>query len=69
MFVAAHWVELHDADGSVYWYNQVTCRTRSTAPMPPKKLPLDDEGSFLFIEDDDDRVMPSARSVRDAGKL
>lgn len=37
-------------------------------PQAPLKLPLDDEGSFIWLEDEEDRVMPSESSVTSAGR-
>ena len=32
------------------------------------QIALDDEGSFMLVEDESDRVMPSRRAVMDAGR-
>jgi hypothetical protein len=32
------------------------------------QVPLDDEGAFLMVEDEADRVMPSAKAVQSAGR-
>ena len=35
---------------------------------PCSQVALDDEGSFMLVEDELDRVMPSRRAVMDAGR-
>ncbi|BDA51189.1 hypothetical protein COCOBI_18-0650 [Coccomyxa sp. Obi] len=68
-FVAGQWVALPDAaTGGHYYYNQVTGRTQWDEPITPHKLELDDEGSFLVVEDEADRVMPSRTAVLAAAR-
>ena len=33
-----------------------------------RQVPLDDEDAFLMVEDEADRVMPSAKAVQSAGR-
>ena len=71
-FVAASWVELTEegvdgAVGETYFYNSVTGQVRFGEPQAPTKIPIGDEGSFVWIEDDEDCVMPSEMSLRAAG--
>jgi len=71
-FVAAHWVEMTDESESgrteKYFYNMVTAQVRFGEPQEPLKLPLDEDGSFVWVEDEEDRVMPSESSVKAAGR-
>ncbi|CAK0783921.1 hypothetical protein CVIRNUC_007121 [Coccomyxa viridis] len=68
-FVAANWVDLQDFEtGSNYFYNQITHRTQFDKPVQPQKIALDDEGSFMLVEDESDRVMPPRRAVMAAGR-
>jgi hypothetical protein len=57
-----------DSSAAYYWYNQVTRRVRWTEPVLPEVLPLDDEGSVLFTDSNDDRAMPSRASILAAGR-
>jgi hypothetical protein len=80
LFVGAHWVKFHAMDedeedqvddehaGSYYWFNTVTRRMRWTQPMPPQIVEIDDQGTELFAESDEDRAMPSRSSLVAAGR-
>lgn len=48
---------------------QVTGRTQWELPQSPQRIPIDDAGTFLFAEDDADRVMPSRSAVLAAGRF
>ena len=48
---------------------QVTGRTQWEAPQGPQSIPLDDAGTFIFAEEDADRVMPSRSAVLAAGRF
>lgn len=53
---------------NTYWYNQVTKRVRWTPPSPPEIIELDDSGSILLAESDEDRAMPSRSAIKTAGR-
>jgi len=55
-------------DHSRYWFNTVTRRMRWDPPILPQVVELDDEGSELFTDTDDDRAMPSRSAVLAAGR-
>lgn len=58
-FVAAHWSTLMDPDDmEEYYYNQITGRTTWEPPNLPQRIEMDDEGTYMVIEDEEDRVMP-----------
>lgn len=59
LFVADHWAEFRDEDDNVYFYNSILGRTQWIEPEVPLKIPLDDEGTMIIAEDENDRVMPS----------
>lgn len=42
--------------------------TRWTPPEAPQRIELDDEGSYVFTEDEMDRLMPTAGAVIRAGR-
>lgn len=42
---------------------QLTGRLTWDEPSPPEKVPLADDGSYVLIEDEEDRVMPSRQQV------
>ncbi|KAK9813221.1 hypothetical protein WJX72_010952 [[Myrmecia] bisecta] len=68
-FVMAHWTQLTDpATDQVYYYNQVTAKVQWDAPTPPLKIPLDDQGDYMIIEDEQERVMPSRSTIMAAGR-
>ena len=69
LVVAAHWVELKDDDGVVYFYNPIMGRTQWIEPELPTKIPLDDEGTILIAEDENDRVMPSRTDLLSSGRF
>lgn len=48
---------------------QVTGRTQWEAPHSPQSIPVDDAGTFIFVEEDADRVMPSRSAVLSAGRF
>lgn len=48
---------------------QVTGRSQWELPQSPQSIPLDDAGTFIFAEDDSDRVMPSRSAVLAAGRF
>lgn len=70
LLVAASWVELEDPEEAdqKYFYNPITGRTQWVRPEAPTKIPLDDDGTILFAEDERDRVMPSRSTVMSAGR-
>eukprot|EP00890_Picochlorum_soloecismus_P004359 jgi/Picsp_1/4924/NSC_02288-R1_protein len=53
---------------STYWFNTVTRRMRWDPPILPQLVALDDEGSELFTDTEDDRAMPSRSAVLAAGR-
>ncbi len=69
MVVAAHWVELKDDDDVAYFYNPIMERTQWIEPELPTKIPLDDEGTLLIAEDENDRVMPSRTDLLSSGRF
>jgi len=52
----------------VYWYNQVTRKVRWSAPVLPQTLALDDQGSTLLTDSQEDRAMPSRSALCAAGR-
>ena len=69
LFIAANWMELPDAEeGEPYYHNTITGRSQWVEPQPPTKFLLDDEGTMLLAEDEQDRVMPSRKDVTLAGR-
>ena len=69
LFIAANWMELPDAEeGEPYYHNTITGRSQWVEPQPPTKFLLDDEGTMLLAEDEQDRVMPSRKDVTSAGR-
>lgn len=48
---------------------QVTGRMQWEVPQSPQSIPLDDAGTFIFAEEDADRVMPSRSAVLAAGRF
>jgi hypothetical protein len=42
---------------------QVRRHSQWHEPQPPQRIDLDDTGSFIVVEDEMDRVMPSKTSV------
>ncbi|CAG9463804.1 unnamed protein product [Pedinophyceae sp. YPF-701] len=68
-FVASSWIQYTDEDGGEYWFNSVTRRVRWERPQPPMRVPLGDaDGSYVFVEDLEDRVMPSRSALYEAGR-
>ena len=67
--MAAHWVELEDEEGVTYFYNSIMGRTQWIAPELPTKIPLDDEGTLLIAEDENDRVMPARSDLLSSGRF
>ena len=51
-----------------YWFNTVTRRMRWDPPVLPQLVELDDQGSELFAESDEDRAMPSRSAILAAGR-
>ena len=47
---------------------QVTGKSQFEQPSSPISVPLDDEGTVIFVDDDADRVMPSRSVVQAAGR-
>lgn len=66
--VAAHWAELRDEEDVKYYYNSILGRTQWIEPQIPTKIPLDDEGTLLMAEDENDRVMPSRSDLLSSGR-
>lgn len=50
-------------------FMQVTGKTRWEAPQSPQSIPVDDDGTFIFAEEEADRVMPSRSAVLAAGRF
>ncbi|KAL3141042.1 hypothetical protein ABBQ32_005553 [Trebouxia sp. C0010 RCD-2024] len=70
LFVAGMWTCLDSCcSEEPYFYNQVTGRTQWEAPHSPQSIPVDDAGTFIFVEEDADRVMPSRSAVLSAGRF
>ena len=67
--MAAHWVELLDEDGNIYYYNAILGRSQWIEPEFPTKIPLDDEGTLIIAEDEKDRVMPSHADLHSSGRF
>ena len=55
-------------EGEPYYHNTITGRSQWVEPQPPTKFLLDDEGTMLLAEDEQDRVMPSRKDVTSAGR-
>lgn len=77
LFVGASWVKLQaideddssdDEQYSHYWYNTVTRRMRWTQPTVPQVVEIDDMGTEIFAETEEDRAMPSRASLLAAGR-
>ena len=60
--------DISNNDHSTYWFNTVTRRMRWDPPILPQVVELDDEGSELFTDTEDDRAMPSRSAVLAAGR-
>ena len=77
LFVGANWIKLQalgendssdDEDYSHYWFNTVTRRMRWTQPTVPQVVEIDDIGTEIFAETEEDRAMPSRASLLAAGR-
>lgn len=74
LFVGANWIKLQalgegEEDGdSHYWFNTVTRRMRWTQPTVPQIVEIDDMGTEIFAETEEDRAMPSRTSLLTAGR-
>lgn len=72
-FVAAHWAKFLDREEGTgyeafYWYNQITGRVAWEEPSIPQAVDIDEDGSQIFLEADEDRVMPSRTMLLAAGR-
>lgn len=47
----------------------MTGKTQWEAPQSPQSIPVDDAGTFIFAEEEADRVMPSRSAVLAAGRF
>ena len=73
LFVGANWIKLQalgedQGDDSYYWFNTVTRRMRWTQPTVPQIVEIDDMGTEIFAETEEDRAMPSRTSLLAAGR-
>lgn len=76
LFVGANWIKLQavdenytdDEEYSYYWFNTVTRRMRWTQPTVPQTVEIDDHGTEIFAETEEDRAMPSRASLLAAGR-
>ncbi|KAI8110829.1 hypothetical protein M9434_004403 [Picochlorum sp. BPE23] len=53
---------------STYWFNTVTRRMKWTQPTLPRVVQIDDQGTELFAETEEDRAMPSRSALLAAGR-
>ena len=60
--------EGEETEYSTYWFNTVTRRMKWTQPTLPRVVEIDDHGTELFIETEEDRAMPSRSALLAAGR-
>lgn len=60
--------EVEEKEYSTYWFNTVTRRMKWTQPTLPRVVQIDDHGTELFAETEEDRAMPSRSALLAAGR-
>ncbi|GMH42747.1 hypothetical protein BSKO_10666 [Bryopsis sp. KO-2023] len=67
-FVASCWEEMQTDDKIKFYYNKVSKRVSWDLPSLPEKIPLDDFGNTVFVEDESQRYMPTKKDVCAGGR-
>eukprot|EP00884_Botryococcus_braunii_P016015 jgi/Botrbrau1/3097/Bobra.0070s0082.2 len=65
-FISQAWRRYENEEGIPYFYNHVSGQVAWDRSSEPTRMELDDQGSYLLVEDEWDRVMPTVSAVKAA---